>query len=48
MMIADCILLNFTKHKEFYEELKIHDYENQNFLNNVRVWIKKPFDTQAQ
>ena len=40
-MIADCILLNFTKHKDFYEGIKIHDYEKDDLNFNVRVWIRQ-------
>ena len=37
ILIADCILLNFTKHKDFYEGIKIHDYEKDDLNFNVRV-----------
>ena len=37
ILIADCILLNFTKHKDFYEGIKIHDYEKDDMNFNVRV-----------
>ena len=35
MIIADCVLLNLTKHREFYEELKIHDYEKETFRFSI-------------
>jgi len=37
ILVADCILLNFTKHKDFYEGIKIHDYEKDDLNFNVRV-----------
>jgi hypothetical protein len=27
-IIADCVLLNLTSKKEFYQKLKLHDYKN--------------------
>ena len=32
-IIADCVLLNLTKKKEFYQQLKLYDYKNDQLMN---------------